>query len=342
MRDATSVPATVGDWFRRHREQYRWPESSYRKQSEQRIDALSKIVGLAFMRGDTEDIKDALIKIHEWKSRRTANRHKKVLDGQNSEYFERLLGLSTYSGVDELEKVIRHLKIDFCNLPVCTAIASFLYGRKNVPIIDNYVAQFFSRRFNINRNDEEMRAVLSWIDTIHFNLQPNGTKDRKLRMAVYTKYGFKDNLRMYINEFVPECQRVAKALNEGGCSYSDVDGESWKFTPVDVEMSIFSWSIKNKNLADVTLTGHRYIIRKASILSGEPIVKGTRTPVRAIVENSRLGYTPEEILKSLPHLSLEEIYDAISYGDDHTDEIEEYIERNRVPAHFIHTSVRDR
>ena len=43
--------------------------------------------------------------------------------------------------------------------------------------------------------------------------------------------------------------------------------------------------------AGVTLTEHCYIIRKKGILSEEPIVKGTRTPVRAIVELWRMGYT---------------------------------------------------
>ena len=91
----------------------------------------------------------------------------------------------------------------------------------------------------------------------------------------------------------------------------------------------------------ITLTDHQYIVRREGILSCEPIIKGTRTPVRAIVENSRLGYTPERILDGFPHLSIEAIHDALSYYDDHTEEIEEHIERNRIPDHLIHPSVRD-
>jgi uncharacterized protein (DUF433 family) len=34
----------------------------------------------------------------------------------------------------------------------------------------------------------------------------------------------------------------------------------------------------------VQATEHLYIVRDNHILSGEPIIKGTRTPVRAIVE----------------------------------------------------------
>lgn len=36
-------------------------------------------------------------------------------------------------------------------------------------------------------------------------------------------------------------------------------------------------------------TEHRYIVRDDDILGGEPIVVGTRVPVRAVVELWRLG-----------------------------------------------------
>src|SRR3954462_12180232 len=45
----------------------------------------------------------------------------------------------------------------------------------------------------------------------------------------------------------------------------------------------------------MTPTEHRYVVRDDQILGGEPIIKGTRTPVRAIVETWRLGVAPEEI-----------------------------------------------
>jgi hypothetical protein len=41
------------------------------------------------------------------------------------------------------------------------------------------------------------------------------------------------------------------------------------------------------------LTAYRYIVTDDRILSGEPIIGGTRTPVRAIVELWRQGVTPE-------------------------------------------------
>jgi uncharacterized protein (DUF433 family) len=46
------------------------------------------------------------------------------------------------------------------------------------------------------------------------------------------------------------------------------------------------------------------IIRDEYILGSEPIIKGTRTPVRAVAEIWRMGTMPEEIPQHLPHLTL--------------------------------------
>ena len=59
-------------------------------------------------------------------------------------------------------------------------------------------------------------------------------------------------------------------------------------------------------------TEHCYIVKDSDILSGEPIIRGTRTPVRAIIETWRLGVSPEEMPKGLPHLTLAQIFDALS------------------------------
>jgi uncharacterized protein (DUF433 family) len=87
-------------------------------------------------------------------------------------------------------------------------------------------------------------------------------------------------------------------------------------------------------------TEHRYIVREEAILGGEPIVAGTRTTVRAIVELWRLGVAPEEIPTHLPHLSLAQVFDALSYYADHQPEIQGYIEQNRVPDDVVHPLTR--
>ena len=92
----------------------------------------------------------------------------------------------------------------------------------------------------------------------------------------------------------------------------------------------------------VTETEHCYVVKDDRILGGEPIVKGTRTSVRAVVELWRLGYAPEELLKELPHLTLAAVFDALSFYSDHQEEVNRYIERNRVPDDLVDPRAKDR
>jgi len=80
------------------------------------------------------------------------------------------------------------------------------------------------------------------------------------------------------------------------------------------------------------LTEHPHIESVSTVLGGEPVIKNTRTPVRAIVERWKFGELPEEIARNLPYLRLAQIFDALSYYDDHREQIENYIEMNRVPV----------
>jgi len=89
-----------------------------------------------------------------------------------------------------------------------------------------------------------------------------------------------------------------------------------------------------------TTTEHRYIVRDDAILAGEPIISGTRTPVRAIVELWRLGVAPEEIPTHVPHLALAQVFDALSYYADHKAEVQAYIDRNQVPDDLTHPAAR--
>ncbi len=87
-------------------------------------------------------------------------------------------------------------------------------------------------------------------------------------------------------------------------------------------------------------TEHHYVVRDGRILGGEPVIRGTRTPVRAIVELWRLGVAPEEVPVHLPHLSLAQVFDALSYYADHQAEIQGYLERNEVPEDVTHPAAR--
>ena len=72
-----------------------------------------------------------------------------------------------------------------------------------------------------------------------------------------------------------------------------------------------------------TAVAYRYITTNKEILSGEPIIKDTRTPVRSIVEKWRIGYTPEDIVRGLPHLTLAQVFEAMSYYYDNKEEIDD-------------------
>ncbi len=80
----------------------------------------------------------------------------------------------------------------------------------------------------------------------------------------------------------------------------------------------------------LTVTEHKYVVTDKKILGGEPVIKGTRTPIRAIVEIYRLGTPPEEIPSHLPHLSLAQVFDALSFYSDNSDLINGYIKSNQV------------
>jgi uncharacterized protein (DUF433 family) len=91
----------------------------------------------------------------------------------------------------------------------------------------------------------------------------------------------------------------------------------------------------------VQATEYLYVVRDDEILHGEPIIQGTRTSVRAIVETWRMGVAPEEIPRGMPHLTLGQVFGALTYYSDHQDEINYYIEKNRIPEELIDPLVKD-
>lgn len=64
------------------------------------------------------------------------------------------------------------------------------------------------------------------------------------------------------------------------------------------------------------------IEKNPKLRGGRPIIAGTGTTVRAIAGLYKLGLVAEEIATQLPHLSLVQIYAALTYYHLHIDEIE--------------------
>ena len=68
---------------------------------------------------------------------------------------------------------------------------------------------------------------------------------------------------------------------------------------------------------------HPHIEQKPGFRGGKPIIRGTNFPVSAVVVYVlRHGMTPEELVKTFPHLTLAQVYDALSYYYDHREEMD--------------------
>lgn len=74
---------------------------------------------------------------------------------------------------------------------------------------------------------------------------------------------------------------------------------------------------------------HAYIEVVDKIGGPQAMIRGTRVPVSIIIGYLRTGETPESLVENiLPHLTLAQVYDALSYYHDHHDEIEKELSQN--------------
>jgi len=56
------------------------------------------------------------------------------------------------------------------------------------------------------------------------------------------------------------------------------------------------------------------IVRNPKICGGAPIIKGTRIRIKIILDNLVEGHSPEEIVKSYPSLTLEDVWAVIGFA----------------------------
>ena len=61
-------------------------------------------------------------------------------------------------------------------------------------------------------------------------------------------------------------------------------------------------------------------------------IKGSRVSLDSIVHHFKLGATAEQIVQSFPSLSLGDVYSSIAYYLTHRQEIETYLEQQKVAA----------
>ncbi len=75
---------------------------------------------------------------------------------------------------------------------------------------------------------------------------------------------------------------------------------------------------------------HPYVERRPGVCGGNPVIVGTRFPVRSVVTSVyRFGMTPEEMVEAWPYLTLAHIHDALSFYHDHRRMIDRAIRENR-------------
>ncbi len=72
-----------------------------------------------------------------------------------------------------------------------------------------------------------------------------------------------------------------------------------------------------------------HVERRPGVCGGDPVIRGTRFPVRSVVIYVlRHGMTPEELVREWHHLTLAQVYGAIAYYYDHKREIDRSIRAN--------------
>lgn len=77
-------------------------------------------------------------------------------------------------------------------------------------------------------------------------------------------------------------------------------------------------------------TSHPYIVINKDVCDGSPIIEGTRTRVIDIaIEYEVLGHSPDEIIRSHPHVSLYHIHDALSFYYENRDELDQKIKQDQ-------------
>lgn len=75
---------------------------------------------------------------------------------------------------------------------------------------------------------------------------------------------------------------------------------------------------------------NRYIQSDPEICGGEPVISGTRIPVRVLAVWTQKGKSVDEIASMYPNLTHAMVHDALSFYYDHREWIDRLIEENAI------------
>ncbi len=73
---------------------------------------------------------------------------------------------------------------------------------------------------------------------------------------------------------------------------------------------------------------HLYIESNDEVCGGEPVLTGTRIPVKIIISWIKMGKEVDEIVAMYPNINHAMVYDALSYYYDHKDEVDRLVREN--------------
>jgi uncharacterized protein (DUF433 family) len=83
------------------------------------------------------------------------------------------------------------------------------------------------------------------------------------------------------------------------------------------------------------------IVRSDEIRGGRPRLAGTGVTVRRIVVWYKQGFAPEEIAREIPHISLAQVYAALTYYHANREEIEADLAAEEAAAEALEKQHRD-
>lgn len=86
----------------------------------------------------------------------------------------------------------------------------------------------------------------------------------------------------------------------------------------------------DSGVAPLARAHNPHVERRPGVCGGVPVVRGTRFPVRSVVEYVLCqGMTPEEMVREWKCLTLAQIHGALAFYYDHRREIDADMRRNR-------------
>jgi uncharacterized protein (DUF433 family) len=95
-----------------------------------------------------------------------------------------------------------------------------------------------------------------------------------------------------------------------------------------ISESSLEFKVHRRYLQPMIATSYRYIVQRAGVRSGHPIVEGTRIGVHDVIGLLQNGETVDTIVsRCFPNLTRAQVYECLAYYEDHRGEIDLLVAR---------------